>query len=91
MSLTSDYTRPDVTFTIEFMRVRESDNAHATLDRVANMTSDLEDAKVRAKVLFATLDLPQAPDAAENFVGAIATFIVEEVEVTRKIGHPDAR
>jgi len=53
----------DVTLTIEFMRVRESDNAHAILDRVTNMTSDLDEVKVRAKALFATLDLPQAPDA----------------------------
>jgi len=50
-----------VTFTIEFMRVRESDNAHATLDRVTNMTSDLDEVKVRAKALFATLGLPQKP------------------------------
>ena len=52
-----------MTLTIEFMRVRQSDNAHATLDRVTNMTSDLDEVKARAKVLFATLDLPQAPDA----------------------------
>ena len=52
-----------VTFTIEFMRVRESDNAHATLDRVTNMSSDLDAVKARAKALLATLDLPQAPDA----------------------------
>ena len=36
---------------------------HATLDRVINMTSDLDEVKARAKALFATLDLPQAPDA----------------------------
>ena len=53
----------DVTLTIEFMRVREIDNAHATLDRVTNMTSNLDEVKIRAKALFATLDLPQAPDA----------------------------
>ena len=52
-----------MTFTIEFMRVRDSDGAHATLDRVTNMTSDLDEVKARAKALFATLDLPQAPDA----------------------------
>jgi hypothetical protein len=58
------YTRkPAVTFTIEFIRVRESDNAHATLDRVTNVGADLDEVKVRAKDLFATLDLPQAPDA----------------------------
>jgi len=52
-----------LTFTIEFIRVRESDSAHATLDRVTNLTSDLDEVKIRAKALFATLDLPQAPDA----------------------------
>lgn len=50
-------------FTIEFMRVRASDNAHATLDRVTNLASDLEEVKVRATSLFSTLDLPQRPDA----------------------------
>ena len=52
-----------MTFTIEFMRVRESDNAHARLDRITNLALDLEDVKVRARSLFATLDLPQKPDA----------------------------
>ena len=50
-------------FIIEFMRVRASDNAHATLDRITNLASDLEEAKVRAQSLFSTLDLPQKPDA----------------------------
>ncbi len=50
-------------FTIEFMRVRQSDNAHATLDRITNLASTLEEVKVRAKSLFSTLDLPQKPDA----------------------------
>ena len=52
-----------MTFTIEFIRVRESDDAHATLDRITDIASDLEEVKVRAKSLFATLDLPQKPDA----------------------------
>ena len=52
-----------MTFTIEFMHVRESDKAHATLDRATHMSSDLDEVKVRAKALFATLDLPQMPDA----------------------------
>lgn len=52
-----------MTFTIEFMRVRKSDNAHATLDRITNVAADLEEAKARARSLFATLDLPQKPDA----------------------------
>ena len=52
-----------MTFTIEFIRVRESDAAHATLDRITDIASDLEEVTVRAKSLFATLDLPQKPDA----------------------------
>jgi hypothetical protein len=52
-----------MTFTIEFMRVRESDHAYATLDRIQDVASDMEEVKVRAKSLFATLDLPQKPDA----------------------------
>ena len=32
-----------LTFTIEFIRVRESDSAHATLDRITNLTSDLDE------------------------------------------------
>jgi hypothetical protein len=50
-------------FIIEFFRVRGTDEAHATLDRVEHDTSDLEDAKVRAQSLFETLDMPQKPDA----------------------------
>jgi hypothetical protein len=49
-------------FAIEFFRIRASDNAHATLDRVAHIASDLESAKVKAKSLFDTLNLPQNPD-----------------------------
>jgi predicted esterase YcpF (UPF0227 family) len=50
-------------FTIEFFRVRDTDDAHAKLDRVEHDTMNLEDAKVRAKSLFETLDMPQKPDA----------------------------
>lgn len=50
-------------FIIEFFRVRETDGAHATLDRVEHDTTELDDAKVRAQSLFDTLDLPQKPDA----------------------------
>jgi len=50
-------------FTIEFFRVRDTDDAHAVLDRVEHDTADLEDAKTRAKSLFETLDMPQKPDA----------------------------
>ncbi len=49
-------------FAIEFFRIRASDNARATLDRVAHIASDLEGAKVKAKSLFETLDLAQKPD-----------------------------
>jgi hypothetical protein len=49
-------------FTIEFFRVRPKDSAHATLDRILERTSDLEAAKVKAKSLFETLDMPQKPD-----------------------------
>jgi hypothetical protein len=50
-------------FIIEFFRVRDTDHAHATLGQVEHDTSDLEDAKVRARSLFETLDMPQKPDA----------------------------
>jgi len=52
-----------VVFIIEFFRIRNTDNAHAILDRVEHDTPDLEDAKVRAQSLFGTLDMPQKPDA----------------------------
>ena len=50
-------------FIIEFFRVRDTDQAHATLGRVEHDTLDLKDAKVRARSLFETLDMPQKPDA----------------------------
>jgi hypothetical protein len=50
-------------FIIEFFRIRDADEAHATLDRVEHDTNDLEDAKVRAQSHFETLDMPQKPDA----------------------------
>ena len=49
-------------FTIDFFRIRKEDNAHATLDRITHMAPDLESAKVKAKSLFETLNLPQNPD-----------------------------
>jgi hypothetical protein len=49
-------------FTIEFFRIRKEDNAHAMLDRVSHIASDLESAKVKAKSLFDTLNMPQNPD-----------------------------
>ena len=50
-------------FTFEFIRIRASDKAHAMLDRVLQAATDLDAAKVRAKSLFDTLDMPQKPDA----------------------------
>jgi hypothetical protein len=50
-------------FTIEFFRIRPGDSAHATLDRLSEIASDLDAAKVKAKSLFETLNMPQKPDA----------------------------
>ena len=50
-------------FTIEFIRIRADDKAHATLDRVLQAAPDLDAVKVRAKSMFDTLDMPQTPDA----------------------------
>ena len=49
-------------FTVEFFRIRPGDNAEATLDRVSQVVPDLDAAKLRAKSLFETLDMPQKPD-----------------------------
>jgi hypothetical protein len=49
-------------FTIEFFRIRKKDNAHATLDRITHMAPDLENAKMKARSLFETLNMPQDPD-----------------------------
>jgi hypothetical protein len=49
-------------FTIEFFRIREKDNARATLDRITHIATDLDSAKVKAKSLFETLNLAQNPD-----------------------------
>ena len=49
-------------FTIEFFRIREKDNARATLDRITHIATDLDSAKVKAKFLFETLNLAQNPD-----------------------------
>jgi hypothetical protein len=52
----------EMMFIIEFFRIRAADNAHAMLDRITHIASDLESAKVKAKSLFDTLNLPQNPD-----------------------------
>ena len=54
-------------FTIEFFRTRKEDDAHATLDRITHMAPDLESAKVKARSLFDTLNMPQNPDGLRIF------------------------
>jgi len=49
-------------FTIEFYRIRESDGAHATLDRVAVVAPGLDAAKVKGTAMFDNRDMPQKPD-----------------------------
>ena len=49
-------------FTIEFFRIREKDNARATLDRITHIAADLDSAKVKARSLFETVNLAQNPD-----------------------------
>jgi hypothetical protein len=58
----SVYRGREMMFTIEFFRIRKEDNAHAMLDRVTYIASDLESAKVKARSLFDTLNMPQNPD-----------------------------
>jgi hypothetical protein len=53
---------PQMMFTIEFFRIRKEDNACAMLERITHIASDLESAKVKAKSLFDTLNMPQTPD-----------------------------
>jgi hypothetical protein len=49
-------------FTFKFFRIRLSDGAHATLDRVSQEAPDIEAAKVKSKSLFEILNMPQKPD-----------------------------
>jgi hypothetical protein len=55
-------------FTLEFFRVRGSDGAHATLDRIFHDAHSLADAKRKARSLFYTLNMPQAPDAYVSWI-----------------------
>ena len=55
-------------FTIEFFRVRSTDDLHATLERIPVVADDLAAAKLKAKSLFETLDLPQRPDGLRILV-----------------------
>jgi hypothetical protein len=54
--------KPGMIFTIEFFRIRPNDDAHATLDRLSLIVDDLDAAKVKARSLFETLEMPQKPD-----------------------------
>jgi hypothetical protein len=54
--------KPGMIFTIEFFRIRLNDDAHATLDRLSVIVDDLDAAKVKARSLFETLEMPQKPD-----------------------------
>jgi hypothetical protein len=49
-------------FTIEFFRIRDRDDARAMLDRITYIASDLQGAKVKARSLFDTLNMPQNRD-----------------------------
>ena len=55
-------------FTIEFFRVRSTGDSHATLDRISVAADNLEAAKVKAKSLFETLNMPQKPDGLRILV-----------------------
>jgi hypothetical protein len=48
---------------IEFYRTRERDEAHAVLGRVSRNADDLDHAVSLARLLLATLEMPQWPDA----------------------------
>jgi hypothetical protein len=61
-TLAADQRGHEMTFTIEFFRIRKDDNARALLDRITHIASDLESAKVKARSLFETLNMPQSPD-----------------------------
>jgi hypothetical protein len=64
---------------IEFYRVREQDDAHAVLGRVACDAIDSEAAVAMARSLLRKLDMPQTPDIVrvcddqgdELFCGAV--------------------
>ena len=49
-------------FTIEFYRIRDRDDAHAVLDRLAVAALDLDAAKIKAASMFDNRDMPQKPD-----------------------------
>lgn len=59
---------PAMTMLIEFFRVRSTDDSHATLDRISVAADNLEAAKMKAKSLFETLNMPQKPDGLRILV-----------------------
>lgn len=61
-------------FTIEFFRVRSTDDSHATLDRISVAADNLEAAKVKAKSLFDTGHATEARRAAH--LGSGGTRVV---------------
>jgi hypothetical protein len=55
-------------FTIEFFRTRPNDEAHATLDPISIVAENLDTATVKAKLLFATLEMLQKPDGCASWI-----------------------
>ena len=56
-------------FTIEFFRLRDEDDAHATLDRITHSGTDLEAVIVKANPVFETLNMPRSPMACGFWTG----------------------
>jgi hypothetical protein len=52
--------KPGMIFTIEFFRITPNDDARATLDRLSAIVDDLDAAKVKARSLFETLEMPRS-------------------------------
>ena len=59
---------PAMTKLIEFFRVRLTDDSHAILDWISVAADILEAAKVKARSLLETLDMPQKPDGLRILV-----------------------
>ena len=53
---------------IEFFRFRSTDDPYATLGWISVAADNLEAAKVKAKSLFETLNMPQKPDGLRILV-----------------------
>ena len=72
-------------FTFEFIRIRASDKAHAMLERVLQAATDLDAAKVKAKSLFDTLDMPQSPMRSESSTTAAVNSSFGRQEITPSV------